>query len=54
VAAVEIRADRALLRTADPDATVLELAARGRVRNLEVSAASLEDAFVALTKETVR
>ncbi|MFG2094278.1 ABC transporter ATP-binding protein [Streptomyces sp. NPDC048612] len=49
VSAVEVRGDRALLRTADPDATVLALAGLGLVRGLEVTPASLEDAFLALT-----
>jgi ABC-2 type transport system ATP-binding protein len=60
VNAVEIRGDRALLRTDDSDATVIELARLGRVRNLRVSRATLEDAFLSLTspatdseKETV-
>ncbi|MET9477331.1 MULTISPECIES: ABC transporter ATP-binding protein [unclassified Streptomyces] len=60
VVAVEVRGDRALLRTDDSDATVIELARLGRVRNLQVSRATLEDAFLALTapatlseKETV-
>ncbi|MGW2408614.1 ABC transporter ATP-binding protein [Streptomyces sp. NPDC001739] len=46
---VEVRGDRALLRTADSDATVLALAGLGLVRGLEVTAASLEDAFLTLT-----
>ncbi|MFE7704644.1 ABC transporter ATP-binding protein [Streptomyces sp. NPDC057486] len=49
VNAVEIRGDRALLRTDDSDATVIELARLGRVRNLRVSPATLEDAFLSLT-----
>ncbi|MFJ3949132.1 ABC transporter ATP-binding protein [Streptomyces libani] len=49
VSAVEIRGDRALLRTADSDATVLALAELGLVRGLQVTPASLEDAFLALT-----
>ncbi|WP_277441146.1 ABC transporter ATP-binding protein [Streptomyces sp. SPB162] len=49
VTAVEIRGDRARLRTSDSDATVMALAERGAVRGLEVTAASLEDAFLALT-----
>ncbi|MFF1834983.1 ABC transporter ATP-binding protein [Streptomyces sp. NPDC058231] len=52
VAAVEIRGDRALLRTEDSDATVVELARLGRVRNLLVSRATLEDAFLSLTAPT--
>ncbi len=43
--------DRAHLRSADPDATVMALAQAGAVRNLEVTPADLEDAFVALTTE---
>ncbi|WP_423835911.1 ABC transporter ATP-binding protein [Streptomyces endophytica] len=46
---VEVRGDRALLRTTDSDGTVLALAGRGLVRGLEVTAASLEDAFLTLT-----
>ncbi|GAA0603127.1 ABC transporter ATP-binding protein [Streptomyces crystallinus] len=49
VVAVEVRGDRARLRTDDPDATVLELARLGAVRGLEVAPASLEDAFLSLT-----
>ncbi|MFG2289921.1 ABC transporter ATP-binding protein [Streptomyces sp. NPDC048595] len=49
VSAVEIRGDRALLRTTDSDATVVALAGHGLVRGLQVSPASLEDAFLALT-----
>ncbi|BDM67699.1 ABC transporter ATP-binding protein [Streptomyces nigrescens] len=49
VHSVEVRGDRALLRTADSDATVLALAGLGLVRGLEVTAASLEDAFLTLT-----
>ncbi|MET8471005.1 ABC transporter ATP-binding protein [Streptomyces sp. NPDC006422] len=49
VTAVEVRGDRARLRSDDPDATVVALAAQGLVRNLEVKAASLDDAFMALT-----
>ncbi|UKY49924.1 ABC transporter ATP-binding protein [Streptomyces inhibens] len=49
VSAVEIRGDRALLRTADSDATVVALAGLGLVRGLQVVPASLEDAFLALT-----
>ncbi|WP_433889085.1 ABC transporter ATP-binding protein [Streptomyces sp. CA-111067] len=51
VTAVEVRGDRALLRTADSDATVLALAAAGRIRRLEVAPASLEDAFLSLTAD---
>lgn len=49
VTALEVRGDRAVLRSADSDATVLALAAAGRVRRLEVAAASLEEAFLSLT-----
>jgi ABC-2 type transport system ATP-binding protein len=51
VVSVEIRGDRARLRTEDPDATVMALAALDAVRNLEVSPASLDDAFMALTAD---
>ncbi|MFD8386591.1 ATP-binding cassette domain-containing protein [Streptomyces sp. NPDC059679] len=51
VASFEIHGDRALLRSTDSDTTVLALVERGLVRNLEVAAASLEDAFVTLTQE---
>jgi len=49
VVAVEVSGDRALLRTDDSDATVVELARRGMIRDLRVSRATLEDAFLALT-----
>ncbi|MFJ5546589.1 ATP-binding cassette domain-containing protein [Streptomyces sp. NPDC093225] len=49
VTAVEIRGDRARLRTGDPDATVTALARLGRIRRLEVGTASLDEAFLALT-----
>ncbi|MFF9404157.1 ABC transporter ATP-binding protein [Streptomyces anandii] len=49
VRAVEVRGDRARLRTDDSDATVVALAGMGAIRNLEVAPASLEDAFLALT-----
>ncbi|MGA4950031.1 ABC transporter ATP-binding protein [Streptomyces lydicamycinicus] len=49
VSAVEVRGDRARLRTADSDATVLALAGLGLIRGLQVTPASLEDAFLALT-----
>ncbi|MEV6108329.1 ABC transporter ATP-binding protein [Streptomyces sp. NPDC051940] len=51
VSSLEIRGDRALLRSSDSDATVLALAGQGLIRNLEVAPASLEDAFVTLTHE---
>jgi ABC-2 type transport system ATP-binding protein len=49
VRSLEVRGDRALLRTADSDATVIALAARNAIRGLEVTPASLDDAFLALT-----
>ncbi|MGW5599001.1 ABC transporter ATP-binding protein [Streptomyces rochei] len=52
VRALEIRGDRAHLRTEDSDATVLALAELGAIRGLEVAPASLDDAFLALTAHT--
>jgi ABC-2 type transport system ATP-binding protein len=49
VVGVEVHRDRAILSTTDSDATVLALAAAGRIRDLEVAGADLEDAFMALT-----
>ncbi|MFF9347425.1 ABC transporter ATP-binding protein [Streptomyces sp. NPDC014734] len=49
VVAVEVSGDRARLRTDDSDATVVELARLGAIRGLQVSRATLEDAFLALT-----
>ncbi|MFD4481917.1 ABC transporter ATP-binding protein [Streptomyces sp. NPDC058471] len=49
VASVEVRGDRARLRTRDSDATVIALAELGAIRGLEVAAASLDEAFLALT-----
>lgn len=49
VLALEVRGDRAVLRSSDSDATVLALAAAGLVRGLSVTPASLEDAFLTLT-----
>lgn len=49
VVSVEVRGDRARLRTDDSDATVIALAGMGAVRGLEVAPASLDDAFLALT-----
>ncbi|MET9907322.1 ABC transporter ATP-binding protein [Streptomyces sp. NPDC006476] len=49
VRSLEIRGDRARLRTDDPDATVVALAAMGAIRGLEVAPASLDEAFLALT-----
>jgi ABC-2 type transport system ATP-binding protein len=49
VRSVEVRGDRARLRTDDSDATVIALAELGAVRGLEVAPASLDEAFLALT-----
>ncbi|MET8687793.1 ABC transporter ATP-binding protein [Streptomyces sp. NPDC004732] len=49
VLSLEVRGDRARLRTEDSDATVIALASLGAVRGLEVAPASLDDAFLALT-----
>ncbi|MGX1673031.1 ATP-binding cassette domain-containing protein [Streptomyces sp. NPDC055400] len=49
VTAVEVRGDRARLRTDDSDATVIALAGLNAIRGLEVAPASLDDAFMALT-----
>ncbi|MEU6675710.1 ABC transporter ATP-binding protein [Streptomyces sp. NPDC046925] len=49
VVSVEVRGDRARLRTEDSDATVIALAELGAIRGLEVTAASLDEAFLALT-----
>ncbi|WSJ91344.1 ABC transporter ATP-binding protein [Streptomyces sp. NBC_01304] len=49
VVATEIRGDRARLSTDDSDATVIALAELGAIRGLEVTPASLDDAFLALT-----
>ncbi|MFE9681392.1 ABC transporter ATP-binding protein [Streptomyces sp. NPDC006285] len=49
VVSLEVRGDRARLRSDDPDATVTALAERGAIRGLEVAPASLDDAFLALT-----
>ncbi|MET9557706.1 ABC transporter ATP-binding protein [Streptomyces sp. NPDC006645] len=51
VVSVEIRGDRARLRTDNSDATVMALVGLGRVSGLEVAHATLEDAFLALTGE---
>ncbi|WP_067797271.1 ABC transporter ATP-binding protein [Actinomadura formosensis] len=45
----EVRGTRVHLHTTDSDATVLALARAGLVRNLEVTGAGLEEAFLALT-----
>ncbi|MEU7117157.1 ABC transporter ATP-binding protein [Streptomyces zaomyceticus] len=52
VVSVEIRDDRARLRTEDSDATVRALAARDAIRSLEVTRASLNDAFLTLSHRT--
>ncbi|WP_055489778.1 ABC transporter ATP-binding protein [Streptomyces sp. TP-A0356] len=49
VRSVEVRGGRALLRTDDSDATVVALAGLGAIRGLEVTPASLDEAFLALT-----
>ncbi|MFE6777885.1 ATP-binding cassette domain-containing protein [Streptomyces sp. NPDC057702] len=49
VTAVRVHGGRARLRSLDSDATVIALAERGAIRSLEVSPASLDDAFLALT-----
>lgn len=51
VVSVEVRGDRARLRTDNSDATVLALVGLGRLKGLEVTHATLEDAFLALTQE---
>jgi ABC-2 type transport system ATP-binding protein len=53
VLAVERHGDAVALRTKDPEATVRALfAQRADVPDLEVSGASLEEAFLAVTTET--
>ncbi|MFC8077726.1 ABC transporter ATP-binding protein [Streptomyces sp. NPDC057307] len=49
VVSVEVRGDRARLRTDNSDATVMALVGLGKVRGLEVAHATLEDAFLTLT-----
>ncbi|MER6060027.1 ABC transporter ATP-binding protein [Streptomyces sp. NPDC001792] len=49
VRSVEVQGDRVRLRTDDSDTAVVALAELGAIRNLEVSPASLDDAFLALT-----
>ncbi|WP_330304207.1 MULTISPECIES: ABC transporter ATP-binding protein [unclassified Streptomyces] len=53
VVSVEVRGERARLRTDDSDATVIALAGRGAIRGLEVVPASLDDAFLALTSSVL-
>ncbi|MFE0702902.1 ATP-binding cassette domain-containing protein [Streptomyces sp. NPDC058872] len=54
VTSVEIRGDRARLRSDDSDATVRALAARDAIRSLEVAPVSLNDTFLALTSPAAR
>jgi len=49
VTRVEVRGARALLRCHDADAAVTALAGLGAIRGIEVSGASLDDAFLCLT-----
>lgn len=49
VVTVEVTGDRAVLHTDDSDATVVELARLGLVRDLQISLATLEAAFLSLT-----
>ncbi|MDL4775149.1 MULTISPECIES: ABC transporter ATP-binding protein [Thermomonosporaceae] len=49
VVSSEIRGTRVRLHTTDSDLTVLALAESGRIRNLEVTGAGLEEAFLTLT-----
>jgi ABC-2 type transport system ATP-binding protein len=51
VVAVEISAGRAHLNSTDSDATVMALARNEAVRNLEVTSAGLETAFLSLTAQ---
>ena len=51
VESVEVRGDAVLLRTADSDATARHLLNSTDARDLEITAHSLEDAFVALTTD---
>ncbi|MFF2780057.1 ATP-binding cassette domain-containing protein [Streptomyces sp. NPDC058052] len=50
VTEVEVRGDRARLRTDDSDATVRALAARDAIHGLEVAPLSLDDVFLGLTR----
>jgi ABC-2 type transport system ATP-binding protein len=52
VRSVEVRGDAVLFRTDDSDATARFLLTRTPARDLEVTAHSLEDAFLALTGDT--
>jgi ABC-2 type transport system ATP-binding protein len=49
VQSVEVRGDAVLLRTADSDATARHLLTQTPARDLEITAHTLEDAFLALT-----
>ena len=51
VESVEVRGDAVLLRTTDSDATARHLLTETAARDLEITAHSLEDAFVALTTD---
>jgi ABC-2 type transport system ATP-binding protein len=51
VESVEVRGDAVLLRTADSDATARHLLTQTAAHDLEITAHSLEDAFVALTAD---
>jgi ABC-2 type transport system ATP-binding protein len=53
VVTVTERHGRAVLTTTDSDATVLALAAAGLLRDLEVTGADLEEAFLTLTRQEV-
>ncbi|MGX1884666.1 ATP-binding cassette domain-containing protein [Streptomyces sp. NPDC055287] len=53
VVSARTRGGRTYLRTDDSDATVVALAGLGAIRGLEVAPASLDDAFLQLTGETV-
>ncbi|GAA3343112.1 ABC transporter ATP-binding protein [Amorphoplanes nipponensis] len=50
VASATVAAGRAELRCTDADAAVTALAERGLLRNIEVGAGSLEDAFLSITE----
>ncbi|GII51698.1 ABC transporter ATP-binding protein [Planotetraspora thailandica] len=54
VSAVEIQAGRVTVKTSDPDATVEALYRKTTldIRDLQIHGADLEDAFLALTKES--
>jgi ABC-2 type transport system ATP-binding protein len=54
VISAEVRGGRARLRTDDSDATVVALAGLDAVRRLEVTQATLEDAFLMLTNDRTR